>query len=431
MIPTRRLVTLAALPLVVSVVAVWLPGLVWPMLVLDGLIVLVASVDLLLSRGAVEVQRKHGEVQAVGRWFDVGLEVVNTGRRALRLRVVDAVPGQSTGLPGRLRLPVGSEGTVAYRLRVDRRGEHGLGPVVVRWRSPLALWERQRCLEHHTVLRVYPNFSQLGGHGLRAREDERMVPLRTRRRPGGENEFERLRPYVPGDPYRHIDWKATARRREFVTREYGQESNQNIIFLLDSGRMMSARTGSLTAFDHALNAALMMGQEALRAGDRVGLLVFDQQVRAWLPPRSGARSGARLIRATYDLFPTLDEPDYAAAFGWLSQKVRRRSLVVLLTSVVDEVNAELSTALIGAMATRHLPLCVWIRDLDLEEILEQPASGREAVYERCAAAELVGWRERSLKALQRRGALVVDCRPQELTSTLLARYLDIKARRLL
>jgi len=280
-------------------------------------------------------------------------------------------------------------------------------------------------------VRVYPSFEQLRNWGVMAREDERRLPVRVRRRPGGENEFERLRPYAPGDNYRHIDWKATARRREFVTREYGQESNQNVIFLLDCGRMMSARSGELTAFDHALNAALTMGQVALRHGDRVGLLAFDDKVRAWLPPKGGSRSGSRLIRGTYDLFPSFREPDYALAMRYISSRVRRRSLVVLMTSVVDEVNADTTAAILRAMRSRHLPLCVWIRDSGVEQLVSDPRASKLDYFHAGAAAELLAWRDRSLKDIQRRGAMVVDAEADKLTPRLLSRYLEIKARRLL
>jgi len=430
-IPTRRLVALAALPLSLGVAAAWLPQLVWVVAGVDAVLLAVALVDALLARGSVQVGREVPAVQAVGREFEVSVAVANVGRRSLRLRLTDDAPGRVTGLPVQISLPEATRAHLDYRLRIDGRGEHRFGPITVRWASPLGLWDRQRAFEEPSSVRVYPNFAQLRRHGLKARADEQRIPVRVRRRPGGENEFERLRPYVPGDSYRHIDWKATARRREFITREYGQESNQNVLFLLDAGRMMSARSGHLTAFDHALNAALMMGQTALRHGDRVGLLVFDDRVRAWLPPRGGARTGSHLIRATYDVFPSLREPDYALAFRYLAQRVRRRSLVVLLTSVVDEVNSELSTALVGAMAGRHLPICVWMRDLDVDELLHRDATSAPERYVRCAAAELSAWRERSLAGLQRRGALVVDCAPQDLTTRLLSRYLEIKARRLL
>ncbi len=431
MIPTDRLVALALLPLALGAAAIFFPAVVLPMVAIDVVIGVLALADALLSRGRVEAAREFAEVQAVGRAFEVTLRLRNIGGRTLRIRATDDTPGETQGLPVAFYLGSRTEDAVAYHLRVDRRGRHDFGPVTVRWRSPIGLFERQVRLPVTSEVRVYPDFAQLRRYGLQSRLAEQRVPVRARRRPGGENEFQRLRPYVPGDPYKHIDWRATARRRHFVTREFGQESNQNLIFLLDTGRMASARSGGVTAFDHGLNAAMMLGQVALRHGDRVGLLAFDREVRVWLPPKGGARNGTRLIRSIYDVFPTLDEPDYALALRWLAQRVRRRSLVVLLTAVSDQVNAELATNLVGALGRRHIVMSVWLRDLDVQEALEKQAAGVQDVWARCAAAELVAARERSLRTLRRQGALVVDCAASELNSTLLGRYLEVKARRLL
>ena len=195
--------------------------------------------------------------------------------------------------------------------------------------------------------------------------------------------------------------------------------------------MMTANSGALTAFDHALNAAVLLGQRALRHGDRVGLLAFDSRPRVWLAPRGGNRSGGRLIRATYDLFPSTEEPDYSMAFRYLTQHVRRRSLVVLFTSVIDEVSANMATQLVQGLSARHLPLAVWIRDSGLDELLYRPVQDPLDTYVRAAAADIHGWRDRAFASLRQRGALVVDGAPEEITAGLLDRYMEIKARRLL
>lgn len=431
MIPTRPLVLLSLVPLALALAAIATPWLFWPALAIDLLLVGVAGVDLASTRGDLQVRRHVDTVQAVGRPFEVRLVVREASGRPARLRLTDDPPGEASGLPVAIELGPGDEAEVRYTTEVGTRGRHAFGPVTVRRSSSLGLWERQRRLPVETELRVYPNFAALRRFGVDTELWARRAPVRSRRRPGGENEFERLRPYVSGDPYRHIDWRATARRREFVTREFGQESNQNVVFLVDSGRMMSARWGALTGFDHALNAAVTMGQTALRHGDRVGMLVFDREVRVWLPPRGGARTGSRLIRGTYDVFPRLEEPDYALALRHLSRHVRRRSLIVLLTAAVDEVNASAVEALVGALRNRHLTLAVWLRDTDLDEAITRPARDDADVWRRAAASELALWRERTLQGLRQRGALVVDCPPDALTPELLDRYLEIKARRLL
>jgi uncharacterized protein (DUF58 family) len=429
-IPTRRLVLLASLPVGVAALYLVIPGALWALIALDLVIILVAGLDLVANIGAVQASRKVEELQAVGRPFDVELEVANTGRRSLAVTITDDTPGPGEGLPESFALAAGGRVLVKYRLRVNQRGTHPFGAVTLRFSSPLGLWQRQRRIDVASKVRVVPDFRQLRAQSLRAQLAENRMPVRARRRPGGENEFERLRPYVPGDPYKHIDWKATARRRSFTTREMGQEVNQNVIFLIDAGRMMGARSQGLSFFDHALNGALVMGQAALQRGDRVGILAFDSEVRAWLPLRGGARSGGSLIRGLYDVFPSEEEPDYAMAFRFLGQRVKQRSLVVLLTSVVDEANAELCEALVRALARRHLALAVWVRDTEVDDLLEAPP-GPNALFQRGAAAELLGWRAQALGEIRRRGALVLDTAPEDLTSSLLGRYLEIKARRLL
>ncbi len=431
MIPTRRLILAALLPAFVGMFAIVYRSVWIPLLALDLVLMVIAIGDAVLARGKLEVSREFGAVQSVGKPFKVTIAIRNVGSPALQLRFTEDLPGTAEGLPASVALPAAQTTRVTYPLRIDRRGEHPFGPITFRWASPLGFWERQTRMLIPGAAKVYPDFAQLRSYGIAARSDESRLPTRTRRRPGGENEFERLRPYVPGDPYRHVDWRATARRGEFVSREYGQEVNQNLILMVDAGRMMGAENGDLTSFDRALNAALMMGQVALRHGDRVGLLIFDRKVRVWLPPKGGARGGARLIRASYDVFPSFEEPDYALAFRHLSTHVRRRSLVVLFTSVIDEANADLAEALVKGLTSRHLPVCVWLRDSGIMELLEKTAEIDEDVYARGAAAEILGWRERSLTRLRQRGALVVDADPDRLTPALLANYLDIKARRLL
>ncbi|NCG22136.1 MAG: DUF58 domain-containing protein [Rhodobacterales bacterium] len=431
MIPSRALVICSLLPLGVAVLAVTIPAAVVPMVALDVVLIGVALIDALRARGEVSVTRMYNEVQAVGRPFQVELLVKNEGDQLLFLRVSDDGPGESDGLPCILELPGKCVSPVSYQRRVDSRGQHPFGVVTVRCRSPWGLWERQKTLEMAGDLRVYPDFAQLRQGGIDAKLAQQQVPVRARRRPGGESEFERLRPYVPGDSYRHIDWKATARKREFVTRSFRQESNQNLIFLLDTGRNMSVQNGAITAFDHALNAVVMLGQTALRHGDRVGVLAFDRKIRAWLPPKGGARSGGRLIRGTYDLFPSMEEPDYAMAFRYLGQRVRRRSLIVVLTSVSDEVSGERASSMSGALTSRHLAMNIWLRDPAVDELMTAPSTTRLDVFNRCAAAEMLTWREKSLSQLRRKGVLVVDCQPASLSTSLLSRYLEIKARRLL
>src|SRR5690606_5585898 len=146
----------------------------------------------------------------------------------------------SPDLPLELTLPAG--GVIQGRFHVvpTRRGAHRLGPVFVRTPSRLGLWTRQMRLDVGKDVRVYPNLANVRSYELLAREHRQAALVRASRLKGGETEFSRLRDYTRDDDYRAVDWKATARRGVLTSREYQLESDQNIMLLVDAGRLMTA-----------------------------------------------------------------------------------------------------------------------------------------------------------------------------------------------
>src|SRR5208337_3063170 len=157
----------------------------------------------------------------------------------------------------------------------------------VRWASPLGLLSRQENTEIPSRADVYPDVHAARSLEMlrrQGRQDARLGSLRVR---GGDTEFERLRPYQRGDEVRHIDWRASARRDDPTVRQYQAESDQNVVFAIDIGRAMRGDSGGLTQVDHALNAALLAADVALRGGDKAGLMTFDDAPRTWLSPTGG------------------------------------------------------------------------------------------------------------------------------------------------
>jgi len=200
---------------------------------------------------------------------------------------------------------------------------------------------------------------------------------------------------------------------------------------------MSGESGGLSRLDHALNAVLMLSHIAVELCDQVGLLAFDAEVRKLLQPLGGRRAEQTMIHACYSLMPKLVEPDFGAAFDRLASRVRRRTLVVLFTQVVDDVGARQLVRRVRALMPLHLPLVVLLRDDDLHALAQSGPEARMSkdahldYYVRGAAAEAVLWRAHLLKELQAGGVLTLDCSPADVTAATVSRYLDIKARQLL
>jgi uncharacterized protein (DUF58 family) len=341
---------------------------------------------------------------------------------------------EGADLPVRFELAPGQRAVGTYRVTPSRRGAYELGDHFVRYPSPLGLLVRQLKIPARSPVKVYPDVAIVRTYELLARQDRAAPLVRTRMR-GGESEFERLRDHQKDDEFRRIDWKATARRQKLIARDYQLEQNQNVVCLLDCGRLMTEESEGLSHFDHALNANLMMAHVAARSGDQIGLLAFADRVLRYLPPLGGARAGQRLVQASYDLHPTLVESNYAAAFDLLSLRLRKRSLVVLFTQLVDDVAAQSVLRLMRGLYPRHLPLCVLFRYLELDELAEPralvPRENALDLYVRSAAAEINLWREKLVRDLKAGGALVLHVAPKKLTPSLVNRYLEIKARQLL
>ena len=122
---------------------------------------------------------------------------------------------------------------------------------------------------------------------------------------------------------------------------------------------------------------------------------------------------------------------YDRAFMELEKRCRKRSLVVLMTNLFDDVNAQLVADHLGNVVGRHLPLGVFLRDRGLFDLADNAPDHGPGLYRAAAAADLLTWREKALAGLRLRGVLTLDIFPDELTAPLINQYLQIKARHLL
>ncbi|MBN1591101.1 MAG: DUF58 domain-containing protein [Pirellulales bacterium] len=434
--PRRRLVLLALVPSAVSFALLGWDQALSVVVGLDIACVGLAIGDLLTlprkDRFSVDRQTRH--VSSLRKPHPVAIVVNNHSRRGYRIAIRDAVAAELHPEPDRfnLKLPGGSKTTLDYRLCAARRGAFELSGVHVRVRSRLGFWQRLLVYPCETKLSVYPDMQQLGQYALLARTDRlNLLGVRRVRRVGQDHDFERLRDYTVDDNYKHIDWRSTARRRKLTVKDFQTSQSQRIIFLVDCGRMMTNEAVGLSLLDHGLNALLMLSYVALRQGDSVGLIAFSDAVHRFVPARGGMSQMNRLLHASFDRFPELVESRYDLAFRYLASHCRKRSLVVLLSNVIDEVNAKAIERYLANLVGRHLPLGVLLRDRRMFEAVESPSPENANLWRSAAAAEILTWRHQVLTDLQAKGVLMLDVLPENMTAPLVNRYLEVKARHLL
>jgi uncharacterized protein (DUF58 family) len=321
---------------------------------------------------------------------------------------------------------------VEYPVRPVRRGLYPFTGVDLRIWGPGGWWLRQVRLPVADRVAVYPDVLAVKRWQLTLRRGVRVLPGQRRARPpGAATTPAGLRDYLPGDDVRRINWKATARRDTPVTTELEAERGQQVVIALDCGRLMTAPAGHLSKLDQAVNAALLLGWVAQSQGDRVGLLTFADQVQAFLAPRRGVRQIHRLNEVLYRVQPGYVEPEFGEAFAYLAQEVSGRSLVVVLTDLVDvEVSDELVAHSLR-LGRRHRVLIVAMADTEVLAALRRPLRTSTAVYEWAAAEELLSARRRAFETLQRGGVECLDVEAGRLSPAVVERYLELKERGLI
>lgn len=403
---------------------------------LDAVFALVAVADLLTlpARKAFSAEREAGRIASLRKPHRVALTVLNHSQLSFAVSIRDGMPHELNPQPSEFthRLPGRSRLTLRYVLRASRRGAFTARQVFLRARSRLGLWQRMLSYRANSVIHVYPDMKQLGQYAVLARTNRlSLLGVRRTRRIGQDHDFERLRDYTVDDNYKHIEWRATARRQKLTVKDFQATQSQRIIFLMDCGRMMTNEAAGLSLLDHGLNAMLMLSYVALRQGDSVGMISFSDEIHGFVPPGGGMNQMNRLLHASFDRFPQLTESRYDQAFRYLASHCRKRSLVVLVTNLIDEVNANQVEQYLTNLVGRHLPLGVLLRDRRLFEAVDVEHPTDAQLWPAAAAADILSWRHQVLVDLQSKGVLSLDVFPEEMTAPLVNRYLEIKARHLL
>jgi uncharacterized protein (DUF58 family) len=429
--PTERL---AFAVLILGIL--WLiPGVAGRTIAIVALIAVAAAVAFdylrLPPSRRVGVERRVPESIGLGDTAEFSYVLRSDWPWPIRVQVFDALPsGLSTGTAFEVvQLGAREERTLTLPVIGDTRGAKSLGEIGLRSTTPLGLLARIVRRADAASVAVVPSLTNVRRYRLLAMQHRLSdVGIRALKRRGEGSAFAGLRDYVPGDDPRMLDWKATARHSRLITREQTIERSQIVIPLIDCGRAMTQLAGRFSRFEHVLSAALLLSDVAITSGDRVGLIAFDDRIRAFVPPARGA-GALRSMRSTLSrLDATLTEPDYASAFRMLAMRQRRRALVVFFTDVIDVRAARQFAAYAGRAAQRHAMIIVAIQNEALLAAARGGAAGSLALYRSAAAEELVRERDEALARMRRAGVTVLDVAPSRMAMAVVNRYLELKGR---
>ncbi|MBS43979.1 MAG: DUF58 domain-containing protein [Nocardioides sp.] len=430
MVVTGRAVGLLLLG-VVAVVLRPSAGTVWLWVLL---VAVLCAIDLLATARPASL-RVEREPTGPTRLGDATTSVLRVGapeRRRVRGVLRDAWQ-PSAGASGErhpLRLAAGRRTVLVTGLRPTRRGDLRTAGLTVRLRGPLGLAGRQRTLDVPGTVRSLPPFESrkhLPSRLARLRELDGRAAVRVR---GQGTEFDSLREYVRGDDVRSIDWRASARSTDVVVRTWQPERDRRVVLLLDTSRTAAGRVDDVPRLDSAMDAALLLGTLASRAGDRVDLLAGDHRVRTRVRAAAGRDVARRLQDAMADLEPVIAEADWDALAAGIAELGRHRALLVLLTPLEPAAVEEGLLPVLPALTRHHRVVVASVRDPGLERLRDERGDA-SAVHTAAAAAQALARRDDVAALLGRLGVDVVDADAERLPPALADHYLSLKARGLL
>jgi len=434
MLPAPRLVIL-----VMGVAPFFLAGALYDPFAAVGVVYLIAlvvyaTVDALLlpRRRRFIITRTVPERVSLDVSTRIVLHVQNTTRRKVKIHLAESLdpelqaqPEECSGSvsPGQLR-------QLEYRLVARKRGRYELSDIDVRVLHVMGLFYRQFRLRIPAEIHVFPNLVNMSRYDLLVRRglthEQGLMRLR---QIGQGSEFESLRQHVQGDDLSRVDWKATAKRSRLIVKNYEPERRQSVLVAIDVGRATAGEFEGISRLDYLVNAALMLGYVALRQGDWFGLVAFSDRIESYLPPVRGIKNVERLADALYTLQPRLVEADYGAVCRFLSLKHRKRSLICLMTDVIDRHASAVIIAYLARFARYHLPLAVTLANPEIRDVAEVPLARCTDRYAKAVALDVLAAREEALAAMRGQGVAVLDVPPKALIPELVNRYVTIKSTR--
>ncbi len=369
---------------------------------------------------------------SIGRKNSLTLKVYNQGSTSLNLEVRSDVPQFWEDLqePGFKPLAVNGVREEVLTFKPMRRGVYRIEYVHYRFRSPSGLLYLYGKEKVDLEIEVYPDVKAVSRYLTLTRRNRlaEMGIHKNRFRGRGTN-LDCLRDYQDDDDSRRIEWKASTRLNKLVCKEFQVESNNQIAVVLDCGRLMTAEQDGLSALDHAVNATLILAYVAHKIGDSITLFAFNDGLIGQLPPIKGKNMLPKVLEFVTRLQPSFVESNYQEMFEQLRVRLKRRSLIVLFSDLLDDINYGVFYKYLSLLGRKHLPLIILLRDILLQEHAGRDGGAEEA-YVSAAAADMYMRRAESIKKFRQKKVNLLDVLPREVTPALIDKYLELKSRNL-
>lgn len=423
-IPTKKFLIVLSLGFFLSITGFFFKNLSFLQYIFYLLLFLISAIDFttIAKKKEIKINRIHEKYLSIGVDNQIKISIENRSKKKCYLIIRDEYP---IGFDVKvdtcfIKLDPFSYGTVKYYVKPILKGNYTFNNIFFRVSGMLGMIYRQYRILISTSISVYPNLIELKKY-LNLISQNRQEQLGYKiRLSGGETEFDFLREYQPGDNYKKINWKATAKKKYPIVEIDQKELNRNILVVLDTGRMMTTKYGYLTKLDYAIDAALILAAASIKKNDRFGILSFSDKINSYLPPSKSNKILTSILSTLYAATPTFTKSDYLNAYRFIKNKITKNSIFFVFSELYNNTVSKDLKEMLELLALYHK-----VRLISFEEI-EKESSGKNYL-------EIIQWtlqqsqvieRETIIKDLYYKGVNTIKVNTDNINTLVVNSYLS-------
>ncbi len=364
----------------------------------------------------------------------VPITVQNDYPFSIHIKVIDELPEQfqKRDFNYEANLAVNQAHNFEYNVRPVERGEYHFGNLNIYVSSSLNMVARRYRFNKSQEVAVYPSYIQMRKYEFLAMSNRLTeFGLKKIRRIGHTMEFEQIKNYIPGDDVRTINWKATAKKAALMVNQYQDEKSQPIYSLIDLGRVMKMPFESLKLLDYAINSTLAFSNIALLKNDKAGLITFSKKIDQIVPASSKRTHINTLNEALYNIDTQFTDSNFSYLYATIRRKVTHRSVLILYTNFEHVSSLKRQLPFLKAIAKQHLLVTVFFENTELDDLISQNAEDLQSIYHKTIAEKFAYEKRLIVKELEKRGIYSILTKPQQLSVSVINKYLEFKAKGLI
>lgn len=397
----------------------------------------ICLVDFLLLYGkqsGMEATRIAPKRLSNGDENTIKLQVKSNYGISTSVEIIDEIPVQFQirDFSIQQRFEKFSEHQFSYSLTPVNRGDFEFGNINLFVKSSISLFKRRLTVPEQQQIPVYPSYIQMRKFEMYAISN-RLTDLGIKkvRRLGHTMEFDQIKEYVRGDDIRSINWKATARSNQLMINQYQDERSQQVVNVVDLGRVMKMPFDGLQLLEYAINTSLVLSNIAVLKEDKAGLISFSNDKLTVVPPDKKRTHVRKIQQALYNIETNFMESDFDKLLIGLKSHIKQRSLILLYTNFETLSSMERQLPYLRKIARDHLLVTIFFENTELTSLTQKDSQNVSDIYLKTIAEKFSYEKKQIVKSLNRYGIHSIFTPPQDLSINAINKYLELKARALI